>query len=65
LVEIQHSIATAGATSERAEREHILKILEETHWVIGGPNGAATKLGLKGTIVLYKLAKLGITRQKV
>jgi formate hydrogenlyase transcriptional activator len=65
LGEIEHSPTMAAPTLEQAEREHILKILQETNWVIGGPNGAATRLGVKRTTLLYKLAKLGITRQKI
>ncbi len=65
LAELQYSIAAAGETLERTEREHILKTLEQTRWVIGGPNGAAARLGLKRTTLLYKLAKLGIPRKKV
>ena len=66
LAELQRPITTAGAkTLERAEREHIMKVLDEAKWVIGGPNGAAARLGLKRTTLLYKLAKLGISREKI
>jgi formate hydrogenlyase transcriptional activator len=65
LAELKRSSKTSTTnTLEQAERQHILKILEETRWVIGGPRGAATKLGLKRTTLLYKLAKLGISRPK-
>ena len=47
---------------ESAEREHILHILRETHWVVGGPNGAAARLGLKRSTLQWKLKKLGISR---
>jgi formate hydrogenlyase transcriptional activator len=57
--------AAAASTLDQAEREHIIKALEATKWVIGGPNGAAAKLGLKRTTLLYKLAKLGISRPKL
>ncbi|WP_053377960.1 sigma-54-dependent Fis family transcriptional regulator [Nitrospira moscoviensis] len=52
----------AIATLEQAEREHILKALRETNWVIGGPAGAAAKLGMKRTTLQSKMQKLGIAR---
>ena len=45
-----------------AEREHILRVLRETGGVIGGPAGAATRLGLKRTTLHFKMKKLGISR---
>jgi formate hydrogenlyase transcriptional activator len=50
-------------TLEEVEREHILKTLRDTHGVIGGSKGAATRLGVKRTTLLYKMEKLGISRQ--
>jgi transcriptional regulator with GAF, ATPase, and Fis domain len=44
------------------ERAVILQTLEATAWVIGGPNGAAAKLGLKRTTLICKMQKLGICR---
>jgi len=44
------------------ERSHILKVLGETNGVVGGRNGAAQRLGLKRTTLIYKMQKLGITR---
>jgi DNA-binding NtrC family response regulator/TolB-like protein len=49
-----------AATLEEAEREHILRVLEETDWVIGGPHGAAARLGLPRTTLVYRMRKLGI-----
>jgi DNA-binding NtrC family response regulator len=40
----------------------ILKTLEAVGWVIGGPQGAAAKLGLKRTTLIHKMQKLGISR---
>jgi hypothetical protein len=40
----------------------LLQALEEADWQLGGPEGAATKLGLKRTTLMYKLKKLGISR---
>ena len=52
-----------GATSlESVEREHILRVLSESRWVIGGPTGAAARLGVNRTTLNHRLRKLGITR---
>jgi formate hydrogenlyase transcriptional activator len=48
-----------------AERERILQTLRQTGGVVGGLNGAAAKLGLARTTLLYKMRKLGITQEKV
>jgi formate hydrogenlyase transcriptional activator len=45
------------------EREHILRVLEETNWVVSGPGGAAAKLGMKRTTLQARMQKLGITRR--
>lgn len=50
------------STLEAAEREHILRALRASQGVIGGPGGAAARLGLKRTTLNNKLRKLGITR---
>jgi formate hydrogenlyase transcriptional activator len=56
-------IPQGGAvTLERAEREHIVRALGETNWVIGGPAGAAVRLGMKRTTLQSRMRKLGITR---
>jgi formate hydrogenlyase transcriptional activator len=49
-------------TLSGAEREQILKVLQESDWVIGGPDGAALRLGVKRTTLLYKMRRLGISR---
>jgi DNA-binding NtrC family response regulator len=49
-------------TLEEMERERILQVLRETGAVIGGPQGAAARLGLKRTTLLSKMQKLGISR---
>jgi formate hydrogenlyase transcriptional activator len=49
-------------TLEAAEREHILKALEATHWVLAGPRGAAAKLGMKRTTLQSRMQKLGVSR---
>ena len=49
-------------TLEHAEREHIVRALSETAWVIGGPAGAAARLGMKRTTLQSRMRKLGISR---
>ena len=51
-----------ASTLEAVEREHILRVLQDSHWVIGGPAGAAARLGLKRTTLNNRIRKLGITR---
>jgi formate hydrogenlyase transcriptional activator len=50
------------ATLEHAERDHIMRALSETDWIIGGPTGAAVRLGMKRTTLQSKMKKLGIAR---
>ena len=57
------AVSTAATTTLReSERALILQTLEEVRWVIGGPKGAAAKLGLKRTTLIHKMQKLGISR---
>jgi formate hydrogenlyase transcriptional activator len=56
------SAVAEGATLHEAEREHILRVLRETGGQIGGPEGAAARLGLKRTTLNSKMKKLGIER---
>ena len=49
-------------TLEEAERSHILKTLEQTKGVVGGPNGAAAHLGLERTTLISKMKRLRINR---
>ena len=51
-------------TLEDAERDHIRKTLEQTRWVVSGPNGAAARLGIKRSTLYFKMQKLGISRTK-
>ena len=50
------------ATLEHAEREHIIRALREAEWIVGGPNGAAIRLGMKRTTLQSRIKKLGIAR---
>jgi formate hydrogenlyase transcriptional activator len=51
------------STLEEAERKHILRALVETRWVVGGPAGAAARLGMKRTTLQSVMRKLGIARR--
>jgi len=48
------------STLEEAEREHVLRAIRESNWVIGGPHGAAARLGMKRTTLAYRIRKLNI-----
>jgi formate hydrogenlyase transcriptional activator len=52
-----------ATTLRDSERALILNTLEAVEWVIGGPKGAAAKLGLKRTTLICKMQKLGIFRR--
>ena len=51
-----------GTSFDDSQREVILAALRKTCWVIGGPRGAAARLGLKRTTLITKMKKLGIFR---
>ena len=48
-------------TLSDAHRALIIKTLRQTNWVVGGPNGAAARLGLKRTTLITKMQRLGIS----
>jgi formate hydrogenlyase transcriptional activator len=54
--------STGAITLEEAERDHILKTLEHTKWLVAGPNGAAARLGMKRSTLYFRMQKLGISR---
>lgn len=54
----------ASRTLSAVEREHILEVLERTNWLIGGQDGAASRLGLPRTTLIYKMKKLGIEARR-
>ena len=49
-------------TLEATERAHILRTLKEVRWVVGGPNGAAARLGMHRSTLQFRMKKLGIVR---
>jgi formate hydrogenlyase transcriptional activator len=56
------SESLGAITLEDAERDHIRKTLEQTRWVVAGPNGAAARLGIKRSTLYFRMQKLGISR---
>src|SRR5256885_5462914 len=56
-----HSEASMPMTGlEEVERDHIVRALEASNWVVGGRNGAAARLGMKRTSLVYRMRKLRI-----
>jgi len=53
---------TYPGTFRESERAQIRKALHASDWIIGGPRGAAARLGLKRTTLISKMKKLGISR---
>jgi formate hydrogenlyase transcriptional activator len=62
LQESSRALSNMAGTLEDVERQRILQALREAGAVIGGPHGAAVRLGLKRTTLLSKMQKLGIAR---
>jgi formate hydrogenlyase transcriptional activator len=54
----------AGQTLADAERSHILEVLRQVDWVVGGRRGAAVRLGLPRTTLLHRMNKLGIVPEE-
>ncbi len=57
------AVSLSGSSTD--EREQILRVLKETAGRVGGPNGAAARLGLKRTTLISRMKKLGITPAQV
>jgi formate hydrogenlyase transcriptional activator len=55
---------SASCTLADANRDHIVEILKQTDWLVGGQDGAASRLGLPRTTLLYKMRKLGIETRR-
>jgi formate hydrogenlyase transcriptional activator len=62
LREPTEQLADSVQTMEANERDHILRTLKETRWILAGPNGAAARLGMKRTTLQSRMQKLGIQR---
>jgi formate hydrogenlyase transcriptional activator len=65
IAELTNQEALNGVvrTLADAERAHIIATLRNTKWVVGGPKGAAEKLGLNRTTLIAKMRKLGISKE--
>lgn len=61
---VKQNSESAARTLADADREHILETLEQTNWLIGGEGGAANRLGLPRTTLIYKMRKLGIETRR-
>jgi len=61
LPEVQ-TVSMQPVTLEEAAREHILRALRATNWVVGGPSGAAKRLGVKRTTLIHTMRRRGIAR---
>jgi formate hydrogenlyase transcriptional activator len=58
---MQAAISAPSQTLSDAERVHILGILKETNWTVGGRDGAAARLGVPRTTLISRMQKLGIS----
>jgi formate hydrogenlyase transcriptional activator len=56
----QHRGPSSNRTLAQAQRDHILEALRQVGWVVGGRDGAAARLGVPRTTLLYRMRKLGI-----
>jgi len=61
---VKQSSESASRTLAEADRAHILETLQQTDWMIGGQDGAANRLGLARTTLIYKMRKLGIETRR-
>ena len=57
------SYETDPTTLKEFEREHILRTLKDSKWRIGGPGGAAARLGMKRTTLQSLVKRLGVARE--
>ena len=55
-----HTASSKLSTLEQMEREHMLRVIRSSNWKIGGPNGAAARLGMKRQTLAYRIRKLKI-----
>ena len=61
---LKQSAQSDPRTLADADREHIVDTLRQTNWLIGGQDGAANRLGLPRTTLIYKMRKLGIETRR-
>jgi formate hydrogenlyase transcriptional activator len=63
--EAAEPVSAVDRTLADAERDHILQVLRHSGGVIAGNNGAAVRLGMKRTTLIYRMRKLGIEQKRV
>jgi transcriptional regulator with GAF, ATPase, and Fis domain len=56
------TVTSKSATLKEVDRALIVQTLVASGWMVGGPEGAAVRLGLARTTLLYKMKRLGIFR---
>jgi len=61
---VKRNTPSAIRTLADAERDHILHVLGQVRWVVGGSKGAAARLGVPRTTLLYRMRKLGIALKR-
>jgi transcriptional regulator with GAF, ATPase, and Fis domain len=61
---VKQNSESVSRTLADADRDHILETLKQTGWLIGGQDGAASRLGLPRTTLIYKMRKLGIETRR-
>jgi transcriptional regulator with GAF, ATPase, and Fis domain len=61
---VRQSTESVSRTLADADRMHILETLKQTDWLVGGQDGAANRLGLPRTTLLYRMRKLGIETRR-
>jgi DNA-binding NtrC family response regulator len=59
-----HAPPSAMRTLAEAQKDHIVEVLRDTRWVLGGDHGAAARLGMPRTTLVYRMRKLGIVREQ-
>jgi chemotaxis protein methyltransferase CheR len=58
----QKDLSTTQRSLEAVERDHILRVLDQTQWKVSGKNGAAEILGLNRSTLRARMRKLGILK---
>jgi formate hydrogenlyase transcriptional activator len=61
-LKVHDAIESSPKDMAAMEREHILRVLRETNWIIGGPRGAAAILNMHPSTLRFRIKKLGIQR---
>jgi formate hydrogenlyase transcriptional activator len=57
-------VTTANRTLAQAERDHILEVLDQVDWVVAGRGGAAERLGVPRSSLMFRMKKLGIVKSR-